>query len=165
MTPRSLPSWTMATLGVAQRLHAGQVDKAGAPYWTHLHRVAGLLLRRWPDAPRVQIEAALFHDVLEDVRSGERRLRAEQVSSECVAIVRQLSRPPGLPYLEWIEQMVAAGNESVLRVKWADIRDNLSPLRPDYPGRADKSRTRYAPALAMVEDALQPYFLEVDDVG
>lgn len=151
----------MASLGAAQRLHAGQVDKGGVPYWTHLHRVALLLLNRWPDAPRVQVVAALFHDVLEDVKRGEQHLRAEGVSDECIAIVRALTRPPDISYQGWIHRLAHSGDQGVLRIKWADLTDNLNPLRPNYPGRVGKNEGRYEPALVTVESALTAETQEV----
>ena len=60
-----IPSESRAR-SLAERLHAGQVDKAGRPYIEHLERVVGILKASWPDATEAEIEAAWLHDVVED---------------------------------------------------------------------------------------------------
>ena len=149
------PAWYAATLAVAMRLHMGQVDKSGAPYWTHLDRTARKLMARWPDATRDQIEAALLHDTLEDVRRAEHHLRAENVRPRVLQIVQALTRPKGADYLDWIRELAAAGDQDVLRVKWADNQDNSDPIRPGFPGRAAMMEAKYTPALAIIEAALE----------
>ena len=46
---------------LAARLHDGHLDKAGAPYVTHLARVAAILKRRWPQASADEVAAILDH--------------------------------------------------------------------------------------------------------
>ena len=146
--------WAMATLGTAMRLHQGHVDKAGAPYWTHLARTASKLATRWPDATRHQVEAALLHDTLKDKRRGQDHLRAEKVRPRVVQIVSDLTRPPKTPYLDWIGDIADVGDADLIRVKLSDIADNMDPGRPDFPDRLDLLRTRYLPAARILEVAL-----------
>jgi hypothetical protein len=51
------------TIAFIKRAHAGQVDKAGNPYWQHPVSVMG---RLGPDATESEKLAALLHDVIED---------------------------------------------------------------------------------------------------
>ena len=146
--------WYGATLAIAMRLHLGQVDKAGRPYWLHLQSTAHKLVERWPDATRDQVEAALLHDVLEDTRKQAHHLRAEGVRPRVVQIVQALTRDPAVPYLDWIGSIAEAGDVDVLRVKLADNADNSDPNRASTPGQDVREMTRYAPARAILEAAL-----------
>ncbi len=148
-------------LTLAQRLHAGQVDKSGAPYWTHCQRVAARLRQHWPDAPAHELEAALLHDAVEDTDATAVDLQAAGVSPEAVTIIKLVTKdgphaPPGLAYLDWIKAIAAIGNASAIRVKLADLADNSDPTRlPHPPGFEERVRDRYAPAIAILEDAMR----------
>lgn len=140
---------------LAARLHQGQTDKAGAPYITHLARVAAILQRRWPDATPDEIAAAWLHDSLEDTGATEASLRAEGVSAETVRIVRAVTRPEGSDYLDWIRTLADSRDVSVLRVKLADNEDNRDPARvAALPGAATRVTTRYEPARLILEAGL-----------
>lgn len=141
---------------LAERLHAGQTDKVGAPYIGHLARVAGNLERLWPDAPLDEVEAAWLHDSLEDTEATEASLLAEGVSAETVRIVRAVTRPEGATnYLAWIAELAASGDMPALRVKLADNLDNSDPARVlALPGGDRMLETRYKPARALIEAAL-----------
>lgn len=140
---------------LAARLHAGQTDKAGAPYITHLARVACILQRRWPDATADEIAAAWLHDCLEDTGATEASLLEAGVSPETVRIVRAVTRPEGSDYLDWIGTLAAARDVSILRVKLADNEDNRDPVRvAALPGAAERVATRYEPARIILESGL-----------
>jgi (p)ppGpp synthase/HD superfamily hydrolase len=140
---------------LAERLHAGQTDKAGAPYITHLARVAGILKRRWPDASDDEIAAAWLHDCLEDTEATEDSLLAAGVTPETIRIVRAVTRPEGSDYLDWIGTLAATRDVSILRVKLADNEDNRDPLRvAALPGAAERVATRYEPARIILESGL-----------
>lgn len=140
---------------LAERLHAGQTDKAGAPYITHLARVAAILQRRWPDASADEIAAAWLHDCLEDTEASEASLLAAGVTPEAIRIVRAVTRPEGSDYLEWIAALAATRDVSVLRVKLADNEDNRDPARvAALPGAAERVATRYEPARRLLEAGL-----------
>ena len=137
---------------LAARLHDGQVDKAGAPYVTHLARVAAILKRRWPNASADEIAAAWLHDSLEDTEASEASLLAVGVSAETIRIVRAVTRPEGSDYLAWIKALAESGDRSVLRVKLADNEDNRDPARvAALPGAAERVATRYEPARRLLE--------------
>ena len=140
---------------LAARLHAGQTDKAGAPYITHLARVAAILQRRWPDATADEVAAAWLHDSLEDTGASEASLLAEGISPETIRIVRAVTRPEGSDYLDWIGALAASRDVSVLRVKLADNEDNRDPARvAALPGAAERVATRYEPARVILESGL-----------
>ena len=109
---------------IAAAAHAGQTDKAGAPYISHPLRVAlGFIRAR--DEERAII--AVLHDVIEDSAITATDLRGEGFSKAIVEAVEALTRPEGEPYREFI--LRAAANELAKPVKVADLKDNLSHAR------------------------------------
>lgn len=135
----------MATLeraiALAAEAHAGQVDKAGAPYILHPLR---LLLA--VDTPEERIVAVL-HDVVEDTPWTLEALRAEGFTQEVVDAVEALTKRAGESYEAFIERVAA--NPLARRVKRADLADNLDLGRLPVVTEADLARlARYRAALA-----------------
>jgi (p)ppGpp synthase/HD superfamily hydrolase len=140
---------------IAERYHAGQIDKLGQPYINHLARVVVILRRRWPDAGSDEIDAAWLHDVLEKTAAEAEGLLAERIPPRVVDIVEQLTHPPDLSYLRWIEVMAARRDVAVIRIKLADIEDNWTAVRSaGLAEEAELVTQRYAPATKILEAAL-----------
>lgn len=140
---------------LAKRLHDGQFDKAGEPYFGHLERVVANLLRRWPDASQDEIAAAWLHDVIEDCAITAQDLHELGASQETCRIVAAVTRPAGSDYLAWIGALARSGDRSALRVKLADNEDNRAPER--VAALADgqhRLATRYEPARRLLESGL-----------
>ena len=104
----------------ARRWHAGQVDKSGVPYFEHCTRVA----RKLEDDKGRAV--ALLHDVLEDTDTTEQTLRV-LFGGEIVDAVVALTRVDGQDPDEYYRRV--RSNPLALRVKIADIHDNLEPSR------------------------------------
>lgn len=144
-----------AAAALATALHAGQVDKAGKPYIEHLARVAAILLQRFPDATTAEQEAAWLHDSIEDTGTTPESLLTAGVSPEAVEIVKLVTKPEGVVYLDWIGDLAKTGNIGAIRVKLADNEDNQDPARVALVPGADRMvETRYAPARKMLLAAL-----------
>ncbi|WP_234053643.1 MULTISPECIES: HD domain-containing protein [unclassified Xanthobacter] len=136
---------------LAEQLHAGQVDKAGAPYVGHLERVAGLLAAWWPEPAEAELEAAWLHDALEDTGATAESLLAAGVSPAAVEMVCAVTRPAGTAYLAWIGDLARTAPLGALRVKLADNADNSDPARvARLPDGARRVAERYAPARALL---------------
>ncbi|WP_395457700.1 HD domain-containing protein (plasmid) [Azospirillum melinis] len=149
--------WFRDTLEFAKTLHQGQLDKAGAPYWKHLERVAHRLIERFPDATKAQLQAALLHDAIEDAGVTADDLRAAGVEEEAIAAIRLVSRnlDPEGSYLDWIGRIAASGNVTAIRVKLADNLDNSDPARVAAIAAGPRMvAEKYAPARAILEQAL-----------
>lgn len=118
--PESLTTQLELAERLARRVHQGQLDKAGLPYIDHPRRVAAKLIER-----RAQTVAWL-HDVLEDTPTTEAELR-NQFDAAIVDAVVALTKVDG----EASEMYFARvrSNELARQVKYADIHDNLDPLR------------------------------------
>ncbi|MCW2242567.1 HD domain-containing protein [Azospirillum canadense] len=150
-------NWYRETLELAKALHAGQVDKAGAPYWLHLERVAQRLVERLPDATKVQVQAALLHDAIEDAGVTPDQLRELGIEEEAIAAIQLVSRnlSPEGSYLDWIARIAVSGNTTAIRVKLADNLDNSDPARVAAIAAGPRMvAEKYAPARAILEQAL-----------
>lgn len=140
---------------LAEELHKGQVDKAGVPYIQHLASVAGRLQLRLPDAPEYVVIAAWLHDALEDTSASPSSLLAAGVARESVSIITEVTRPPRVPYLDWIADLARDGDPWAIRVKLSDNEDNSDPTRvASIPGGEFMVRTRYVPARALLLSGL-----------
>ena len=87
-------------LAFARECHAGLLDKAGVPYVEHIERVSRRLRERWPDAKEEEVLAALLHDTIED--TGATRDDIAERFGPRVAEIVAVTRPAGVPYLDWI---------------------------------------------------------------
>lgn len=143
----------------AQALHAGQVDKGGAPYFEHLEAVATILIRDGYGVPAFAVAAAYLHDALEDTEATPESLAVAGIPERTIELVQALTRPPGTPYLDWIRKLAATENKWAIQIKLADNAHNSDPvcrLRG-----SDIIERRYAPARAILEHSL--YMAKFDD--
>lgn len=106
---------------LALQAHRGQVEKDGSPYLLHALRV---MLRVQSEPERM---AAVLHDVVEDTATTLDDLRQLGYSPEVLAAVEGLTRRSEETYPEFIER--AATNAIALRVKIADLEDNMDVRR------------------------------------
>lgn len=109
-------------IAIAAEAHAGQVDKAGAPYILHPLRV---MLSCAPMEDRI---VAVLHDVVEDCPAFPlARLSVAGFSDEVVASLDALTRRKGESYDDFIERVKF--NRLAVRVKLADLADNSDARR------------------------------------
>lgn len=130
-------------IAIAAEAHAGQKDKAGAPYVLHPIRV---MLRVTTPEERM---AAVLHDVVEDTPWTLEDLAREGFPADVVSAVDALTRRDRETYEEFV---VRAGAHAIARrVKLADIEDNLDPTRIPNPTQKDLDRfERYRRARALI---------------
>ena len=131
-------------IAIAAEAHAGQADKAGAPYILHPIRV---MLRVQTLEERI---VAVLHDVLEDCPAwSASRLRDEGFGPAALTAIHALTRRDGEPYMEFVRR--AAADPIARRVKLADLEDNLDATRLAELTARDRSRMeRYRRAHALV---------------
>lgn len=141
------------SIEVMRKAHEGQLDKCGRPYYLHPLRVAMRLLHCTGE----ERHAALLHDVVEDTLVTLDDLRALRYSDEVLELVDLLSRrkPDGQSHRQYMDRLVESGNVKALRVKCADLYDNMSLARsralpPDQRGM----RHRFERDLEQVQSAL-----------
>jgi guanosine-3',5'-bis(diphosphate) 3'-pyrophosphohydrolase len=131
---------------IAVKAHAGQVDKAGAPYVLHPLRV---MLRV---SGELDMMAAVLHDVVEDGPGWTfERLASEGIPAEVVEALSFLTKRPDeeSDYSLFIRR--AASNPIARRVKLADLEDNMDIGRIAHPTEKDLARTeKYRAAHALL---------------
>ncbi len=119
---------------IAARAHAGQVDKAGAPYIFHPLR---LMLAVSGEHERM---AAVLHDVVEDTPLTFNDLAREGFPAAVIDAVRALTKQPGERRIDAAHR--AAANPIARKVKLADVGDNMDLSRIAAPTEKDYARLR-----------------------
>ena len=117
---------------IAAEAHAGQMDKAGAPYVLHPLR---MMLRL---STSDEMIAAVLHDVVEDCGVSLEMLRAEGFSEHVIEAIDSVTRRAEETYEEFV--LRAASNPIGRRVKLADLRDNSDLSRIAHPTARDYER-------------------------
>ena len=120
--------------------HAGQQDKAGAPYILHAMRVASRM------ESQESIITALLHDTIEDSDLTLDELRQRGYPQPVLAALECLTKRDDEVYDDYLERVRA--NELARRVKLADLADNVNLARIEKPSQADHERlTKYERAI------------------
>jgi len=131
---------------LARVLHAGQVDKAGAPYELHVLAVGDHVAELGGTA--AQVGAAYLHDAIEDTEVTPEALLELGVPAETVEIVVAMTRTPDEQYTDYLDRLVKT--ESAVLVKYCDLINNLDPARQATLDEETRKRltAKYQDALA-----------------
>lgn len=134
---------------LAFRAHDGQVDLAGEPYVLHVHRVAEALE---DDQDKV---VGFLHDVIED--APERESEVAAFGPVVYDAVLALTHKKHEPLDDYLDRIVL--NPIAVRVKLADVADNLDPQRmitlaQTDPTKAQRLTKKYARTLERLVAAL-----------
>jgi len=132
-------------IAIAAEAHAGQVDKAGAPYVLHPLRI---MLRLSTSDERI---VGVLHDVCEDCPGWNfDRLRAEGFLPHLIEALQSVTKRDGEDYEAFVRR--AAVNPIGRRVKLADLHDNCDLSRISQPTEHDHARIdKYRRAITMIE--------------
>lgn len=132
-------------IGIAAEAHAGQSDKAGAPYILHPLRV---MMKMSTVEERI---AAVLHDVVEDTPWTVESLRDEGFSETVLKALASVTRMPDEDYEAFVRR---AGQDPIgRRVKQADLEDNSDLDRLPNPTARDYERLeKYRRALATLSE-------------
>ena len=130
---------------LARRAHEGQLDKTGRPYIAHPLRGIGHL------RDEHERMTAVLHDVVEDTDVTLDDLTALGCPAEVLAAVAAISKQPGEAQAEYLARVMA--NPIALRVKRADIADNLSADRMSRLDTSTRHRlqAKYEAALRLLD--------------
>ena len=132
-------------IAIAAEAHAGQKDRAGAPYILHPIR---LMIQM--DSENAMM-AAVLHDVVENSTWTLDDLRKEGFSNEVLNAVDSLTHrdKEGEDYWDYIQR--AKSDPIAIKVKLADLEDNLNPDRLNEITEKDEKRfDRYRKAQEML---------------
>ena len=131
-------------IAIAAEAHAGQVDKAGAPYVLHPLRM--MLSVSSIDERFV----AALHDVCEDCPGWTfDRLRGEGFPDHIIQALQSVTKRDGEDYEDFVRR--AAANPIGRRVKLADMQDNSDLARIAAPTERDFQRVeKYLRAIDLI---------------
>ena len=133
---------------IAEKAHAGQVDKGGHPYILHPIRV---MERCETEETKI---IAILHDVMEDTDYTLEDLRKEGFANEILEALICLTHLEREGYMEYIERVCQ--NPLAVRVKYADLQDNMDLSRIPNPTEKDHARLeKYKKAKARIEEAIK----------
>ncbi len=118
---------------VAEKAHAGQVDKGGKPYFGHPCAVAGMV-----DTDKEKIVAYL-HDVVEDTGIDLDTIEI-LFGNEIADAVACLTHWDGEDYFDYIWRVKE--NPISIKVKLADLKHNMDLSRIDKPAQKDFDRIK-----------------------
>lgn len=135
---------------LAMESHHGQTDKAGLPYILHPLRVMSAFVKPDDDDARY---VAVLHDVVEDCEVTSSMLAGFGYSSVVVEAIDAISRRKGESYTNYIERV--SRNPLALRVKLADLADNLDEARASTGLLSPNTKAKYRMA--------QTYLIAVRD--
>ncbi len=130
-------------VALATTAHRGQLDKQGKPYVEHLVRVMNSV-----EGESAQV-VAIFHDILEDTPTTLRQLYALGCLPAEVTAIQALSRMDHETYHYYIRRV--SKNPLAVKVKIADLKDNLSRIDGISEDDQKRLRPRYEKALAFLE--------------
>lgn len=131
---------------LAERYHAGQVDKSGVPYINHPRAVAASFTDPFLRA------AALLHDTVEDGKATAEGLEADGMPLRVIELVLILTRDKeSETYGDYIDRVCLTIDAA--RIKLRDLLHNTDPTR-EFVLPPNLAR-RYHKALVKVVSALE----------
>lgn len=132
---------------IANRAHAGQADKNGAPYILHPLRVMLSMKNEF------EMVCAILHDVVEDSGITFDDLRKEGFTEDTITVLDSLTRRGGEKYEDYVGRILE--NKTACRIKLADLRDNMDLTRIESLAEADVERVKkYVKAFKRISEVL-----------
>lgn len=119
---------------IAHIAHDGQVDKGGQPYIGHPLRVMNAV-----ETVEEKIVAVL-HDAVEDSDLTLEDLAAAGFSDVIVEAIDAITKRPEEKRKDYLQRVM--NNKIALKVKIADMTDNMDISRIPNPSERDRERTR-----------------------
>lgn len=118
----------MMALELCRKLHAGQVDKCGQPYWIHPFTVAIRGFTGYSNDQSISFAiVGLLHDIPEDTgMSVDALAELIELTDEEVAALKLLTRQDGMSYSQYIDSILESSNEIAINVKLDDLLHNMN---------------------------------------
>ena len=137
----------MTAIELCCKLHAGQTDKCGQPYWIHPFTVAMNCFSGYGDVKYIsRAIVGLLHDIPEDTgMSVDAILQLIELTDEEIAALKLLTRQNGMSYSQYIDSIGESGNEIAIDVKLYDLLHNMNLNRFTEAGIAitDQDKNRF----------------------
>ncbi len=120
---------------LARKAHAGQVDKAGQPYFLHVETVSqrvGEIIQGWLNPPlEFLLKARIvgyLHDIVEDTDITIEALWAYKVPTDCIVAIEKLTKSKDGPYQEYLHRIKRYKLAAVVKVADMTHNSDLSRL-------------------------------------
>lgn len=142
-------------LSLAATMHNGQVDLAGVQYIFHIMRVTDNCRQMWGHKDEELLAIAAGHDLLEDTVCSYATILSE-FGERVASGIKALSKYEGQAYEEY--QAAVLSNEDAMRVKLADLKDNMDISRygENYdPDKVAKRFQKYSEFQVLIRDRLE----------
>jgi len=121
-------------ISIALKAHSGKTDKGGNPYILHPLR---LMITMQTTEEKI---VALLHDVVEDSTTTIQQLKDEKFPQRILTAVSLLTKKEKQEYSDYI--LAIKKNTLATKVKLADLKDNMNPMRLKKVAEADKQRIK-----------------------
>lgn len=151
----------MTALELCRKLHAGQVDKCGQPYWIHPFTAAMSYFFGYRDVKSISFAiVGLLHDIPEDTGMAVEALaQLIELTDEEIAALKLLTRQDGVSYDEYIDSIEESGNKIAIDVKLNDLLHNMNLDRFTEAGieitsKDEKRINRYTKAFNKLMESL-----------
>lgn len=131
-------------LQIATKAHAGQLDRDGYPVILHPLTVG---LMGHTDEEKM---AGFLHDVVEDTSFTFQDLLDAGIPVGIVNALKVLTHEKGMPYMDYVQQIIDSENPIALQVKYYDLQHNYARGKA-YPDLQKK----HGPALELVRQAIE----------
>ena len=119
---KDLPDYERAEI-IAEEMFKNVYDKEGKPYINHLRFVSEQL-----ETEEGKI-VGLLHDLIEDTDTTLLELQEVGFKDRILYALVLLTKVKGTPYSEYIDKILFSNDEIAIRVKEADMRNNMDPRR------------------------------------
>ena len=135
---------------LCRKLHEGQTDKCGQPYWIHPFTVAMRIFTGHNANVTSNMIVGLLHDVPEDTGMSVDALGTLiELTDEEKSAISLLTHKDGVSYDAYINSILESGNTLAIEVKADDLLHNLNLNRLHDAGiditKKDEQRSkRYA---------------------
>lgn len=118
----------MVALDLCCRLHEGQTDKCGQPYWIHPFTVAMRGFTGYDGSNNFSYAiVGLLHDIPEDTgMSVEALSTLIELTDEEIKALKLLTHQDDISYNEYIDSILESGNEIAMMVKIDDLLHNMN---------------------------------------
>src|SRR6056297_2808642 len=116
---------------LSKKLHSGQTDRAGKPYFRHIERVFSSVGGHTATPESLGV-VALLHDTVEDTNLSISQVKG-LFGKEVADAVKAITKRPNEDYESYLRRV--KGNRIAREVKIADITDNSNLGRLSNPNQ------------------------------
>lgn len=136
---------------IVERVFRDVVDKGGKPYLNHLYYVANHL-------DTIEEKAVgLLHDTIEDTEINEQDLREVGFNDKVLDALLLVTKQADETYPQFIDRILNSNNMIAIKVKKADMENNMdlsrisNPTIKDYHRREKKYAPQYKRIVSYIE--------------